>query len=148
MQKLSPDACCAGKSFSYAEGQAAPNFAVAYFIAGLYQLFGLLLFLRPLKSFWIWLLPRIGVPPGNFVKKYGSWDARVVAESEPDKSGKTVTATAILKVRSGCIWLRISFGPSSSIVVTFLGCQRQPCAITCLCLGLDPRQYSAGTPNR
>lgn len=86
-----------GKSFSYAEGQAAPNFAVAYFIAGLYQLFGLLLFLRPLKSFWIWLLPRIGVPPGNFVKKYGSWDARVVAESEPDKSGKTVTATAILK---------------------------------------------------
>lgn len=89
----------AGKGFSYTEGQAAPNVAVAYLIAGLYQLFGLFLFLRPLQPVWRYLLPRIGVPPGNFVKKYGSWDARIVAESEPDASGKTVTATAILKVR-------------------------------------------------
>lgn len=90
--------CDAGKNFSYTEGQAAPNVVVAYLIAGLYQFFGVLLFLRPLQSTWAWLLPRIGVPPGKFVKKYGSWDARVVAESEPDASGKTVTATAILKV--------------------------------------------------
>lgn len=88
----------AGKNFSYTEGQAAPNVAVAYLIAGLYQFFGVLLFLRPLRPVWAWLLPRIGVPPGKLVKKYGSWDARIVAESEPDASGNTVTATAILKV--------------------------------------------------
>ena len=90
--------CNAGKNFSYTEGQAAPNVAVAYLIAGLYQFFGVLLFLRPLRPVWAWLLPRIGVPPGKIVKKYGSWDARVVAESEPASSGNTVTVTAILKV--------------------------------------------------
>ena len=73
---------------------------VAYLIAGVYKAFGLLLFLRPLQPAWSWLLPKIGVPPGNFVKKYGSWDAHVVAESKPDASGKTVTATAVLKVRT------------------------------------------------
>ena len=90
--------CIAGKNLSYVEGARAPNAVVAYLLAGTYKFLGLLIFLGPLKPAWGWLLPRIGVPPGNFVKKYGSWDAMVVAESAPDASGKTVTATAILKV--------------------------------------------------
>lgn len=86
-----------GKNFSYSEAQNMSGRFAAYIGSCLFIFIGLMISIRPLRRFWMWLLPAAGQMPDRKQMEDSSFLAVAIATSDETGGGKPVAVRAEFK---------------------------------------------------